>query len=179
MKTKYFTVILVLTALIMSSTASYALPFETRAKQAILIDTRHNSIFLKKKNDEIMPTSSMSKVMTLYVIFDALKQGYIKLTDKFHVSEKAWKMQGSRMFLEVGSKASVEQLIHGVAIQSGNDATVVLAEGMMGSEEDFVTRMNLAAEELGMNDSHFMNASGWPDPRHYSTARDLAKLAEH
>lgn len=179
MKMKFFTAIFVLTTCVFISSAALALPFETRAKQAMLIDTSTNTILLEKNADEIMPTSSMSKVMTLYVVFDALKQGYIKLNDRFHVSEKAWKMKGSRMFLEVGSKATVDQLIHGVAIQSGNDATVALAEGMMGDEKDFVARMNLAAEELGMNDSHFMNASGWPDPRHYSTARDLAKLADH
>ena len=179
MKRKIFVTSLLLLTLLFASNISYALPFETRAKQAFLIDTSTNTVLLEKNPDEIMPTSSMSKSMTLYVVFDALKQGYIKLNDKFHVSEKAWRMKGSRMFLEVGSKATVDELIHGVAIQSGNDATVVLAEGMMGSEDDFVSRMNLAAEELGMNDSHFMNASGWPDPRHYSTARDLAKLSKH
>jgi len=179
MKSKSFVLCLVIITILFASNVSFALPFETRAKQAILIDTSTNTILLEKNADEIMPTSSMSKVMTLYVVFNALKQGYIKLEDSFNVSEKAWKMEGSRMFLEVGSKVMVKDLIQGVAVQSGNDATVVLAEGLMGDEKTFVDRMNLAAEELGMNDSHFMNASGWPDPRHYSTARDLAKLAQH
>jgi len=180
MKTKFLLgTMLVSAALMLSSASAYALPFETKAKQAYLIDTSTNTVLLEKNADQVMPTSSMSKVMTLYVVFDALKQGYVKMDDAFNVSEKAWKMQGSRMFLDVGSKAKVSDLIQGVAIQSGNDATVVLAEGVMGDEAAFVDRMNMAAQELGMKDSHFMNASGWPDPRHYSTARDLATLAGH
>jgi len=157
---------------------AHALSIRTPATHAILIDVNTGTVLLNKKDNEHMPTSSMSKTMTLYVVFEALKQGYIKLGDKFHVSKKAWKMGGSRMFLDVGSSVTVEKLIQGVAVQSGNDATIVLAEGLAGTEEAFVDRMNLTAKELGMNNTHFMNASGWPHENHYSTARDLAILAQ-
>jgi D-alanyl-D-alanine carboxypeptidase (penicillin-binding protein 5/6) len=159
--------------------AAYALAVETPASHAILIDLQTNTVFLNKNADERMPTSSMSKTMSLYVVFDALKQGQLRLDDEFTVSEKAWRMEGSKMFIKVGTKVKVEDLIRGVAIQSGNDATVALAEGIAGTEEAFVERMNIRAKELGMNNSHFMNSSGWPDPEHYSTPRDLALLAQH
>ena len=125
-----------------------------------------------------MPTSSMSKAMTLYLVFDALKQGKIKLEDALPISEKAWKMEGSRMFVDVNTSVKVEDLIRGVAIQSGNDASVALAEGVAGTEDAFAERMNIKAKELGMNSSHFMNATGLPHPEHYSTPHDLALLAQ-
>ena len=158
---------------------SYATPVETTATHAILIDFDTGTVLLDKNADVKMPTSSMSKTVTLYLVFDALKKGQWKLTDELAVSEKAWKMQGSKMFVKVGSKVKVEDLIRGVIVDSGNDATIVLAEGLAGSEDDFVERMNALARQLGMNNSHFMNASGWPADGHYSTARDLALLAEH
>ncbi len=135
-------------------------------------------VLLEKNADEKMPTSSMSKVMTIYIVFDMLKKGQLSLEQEFTVSEKAWRMQGSKMFVELGKTVKVEDLIRGVVIQSGNDATIVLAEGVAGSEDAFADMMNKKAEELGMVNSHFMNASGWPDPEHYSTARDLAILAK-
>lgn len=152
---------------------------ETLAKQAILIDMTTNTVLFEKNAEQRMPTSSMSKVLTMYVVFDALKKGQLKLTDTLPVSEKAWRMQGSKMFIKVGEQVKVDDLIHGVIIQSGNDACVALAEGLAGTEDAFVTRMNQKAQELGMKNSHFMNASGWPDPDHYSTARDLSTLAIH
>lgn len=152
---------------------------ETAAKQLILIDYDTDTIMMQKNPDEKMATSSMSKVMTIYMVFDALKKGNIKLEDEFLVSEKAWRMQGSKMFVPINEKIKVEDLIRGVIIQSGNDATIVLAEGLAGSEEAFAAAMNKKAAELGMVNSHFMNASGWPDPEHYSTARDLAILSKH
>ena len=115
--------------------------------------------------------------MTLYMVFDAIKQGRISLTDTFTVSERAWKMEGSKMFIQVGTQVSVEDLIRGVAIQSGNDSAVALAEGVGGTEEDFARLMTARAKEIGMTNSNFANASGWPDPNHYSTAHDLAVLA--
>lgn len=151
--------------------------FETIAKQAIVVDAETGTVLLDKGANTQMPTSSMSKVMTMYMVFEALKGGHISLTDQFTISEKAWRMQGSKMFIQVGTTVSVEDLIRGVIIQSGNDATVALAEGISGSEESFVDAMNARAKELGMTNSHFMNASGWPDPDHYSTPRDLALLA--
>jgi len=148
----------------------------TTAKQAIIIDYDTGTVLFEKNADEKKPTSSMSKVMTMYVVFDALKRGDLSLSDELLVSEKAWKKGGSKMFIEVGKKVKVEDLIRGVIIQSGNDATIALAEGLAGSEDVFAQALNRTAKELGMNDSHFKNASGWPDPDHYSTARDLATL---
>jgi D-alanyl-D-alanine carboxypeptidase (penicillin-binding protein 5/6) len=157
--------------------------FESNARQAILIDLTSNRVLYEKNADQHMPTSSMSKMMTIYMVFDALKAGKIKLDDMFSVSEKAWKttykQDESSMFLPIGSRVKVEDLIRGVIIQSGNDATVVLAEGLGGSESEFVTEMNDKAKQIGMTNSHFVNSNGMPDPEHYSTARDLATLAEH
>ena len=151
---------------------------ETAAKQAIIIDYDTGTVLFEKNADQKMPTSSMSKVMTMYLIFDALQRGDLSLNDEFLVSEKAWKKGGSKMFVPVGKKIKIEDLIRGVIIQSGNDATIVLAEGLAGSEDAFAEALNNKARELGMKDSHFMNASGWPDPDHYSTARDLATMAK-
>jgi D-alanyl-D-alanine carboxypeptidase (penicillin-binding protein 5/6) len=162
---------------------SLALGFESTAKQAILVDVTGHRVLYEKNADQRMPTSSMSKMMTIYMVFDALKAGKIKLDDTFTVSEKAWrttyKQDESSMFLPVGGQVKIEDLIRGVIIQSGNDATVVLAEGLAGSEAEFVTEMNDKAKTLGMTNSHFVNSNGLPDPDHYSTARDLALLAQH
>lgn len=119
----------------------------------------------------------MSKMLTMYLVFEALHNGKLQLSDTFTASEHAWKQEGSRMFLNVGQKASIEDLIRGVIVQSGNDAAVTLAEGLGGSEGNFAEMMNAKARELGMTNSHFVNATGMPDEEHYSTARDLAKLA--
>lgn len=151
----------------------------TIAREAIVIDFDTGTVLLDKNADQKMPTSSMSKTMTIYMAFDALKNGKIALDQKLPVSEKAWRMQGSKMFVELGSGISVEDLIRGIIIQSGNDATVVLAEGIAGTEADFAQMLNAKAKEIGMANSNFVNASGWPDPEHYSTARDLATLAVH
>lgn len=149
----------------------------TAAKQAIVFDAETGSVLLEKNADQQMPTSSMSKVLTAYLIFDALKAGALNHDDTFKVSEKAWRKGGSKMFVEVNKDIKIEDLLRGVIIQSGNDATIVLAEGLSGSEEAFAENLNSKARELGMENSNFKNASGWPDPEHYSTARDLGKLA--
>ncbi|MCF8496220.1 MAG: D-alanyl-D-alanine carboxypeptidase [Alphaproteobacteria bacterium] len=149
---------------------------QTSAKQAIVIDYDTGTILFEKNARERMPTSSMSKVMSMYLVFEALKSGEIGLNDTFKVSEQAWRMQGSKMFVELGKDIPIEDLIRGVIVQSGNDATVVLAEGLAGSEGAFASRLTRKAQELGMNDSNFVNASGWPDPSHYSTAYDLSLL---
>ena len=151
----------------------------TVAREAIIVDYDAGVVLMEKNADQRMPTSSMSKVMTVTMAFDALKNGKLTLDQKLPVSEKAWRMQGSKMFVELGSSIPVEDLIRGIVIQSGNDATIVLAEGMAGSEADFADMMNAKARDFGMMNSHFVNASGWPDPEHYSTARDLATLAIH
>jgi len=155
-----------------------AAKMETAAKQVIVKDVETGQILFSKNHDTRMPTSSMSKVMTMYMVFDAIKKGQIKLDTTFTVSEKAWRKGGSKMFVEVGKKITVEDLIRGVIIQSGNDATIVLAEGLAETEDAFARRMTAKAKELGMKNSNFKNASGWPDPDHYSTAEDLAILAE-
>ena len=156
---------------------AYAETITTTAKQAIIIDYETGTVLFEKDSKQKMPTSSMSKVMTMYLVFDALERGDLSLDDELLVSEKAWKKGGSKMFVPVGKKVKVEDLIRGVIIQSGNDATIVLAEGLAGSEDTFAEALNRKAKELGMENSHFMNASGWPDPDHYSTAHDLAILA--
>ncbi|MCB1555803.1 MAG: D-alanyl-D-alanine carboxypeptidase [Alphaproteobacteria bacterium] len=150
----------------------------TAAKQVILLDYDTGQVLFEKNADERMPTSSMSKVMTIYLVFEALRDGRLGLDGTLKVSEKAWRKGGSKMFVEVGKRVKVEDLIRGVLIQSGNDATIVLAEGLAGTEEAFADALNAKAAELGMTHSHFMNASGWPDPEHYSTARDLATLSK-
>lgn len=157
---------------------SVVLP-ETSAKQAYVVDFDTGAVLFDKNGTERMPTSSMSKVLTSVVVDDAIRSGQVSKDTKFKVSEKAWKTGGSRMFLDVNTEVSVDDLIHGVIIQSGNDACVVLAEGVAGSEANFVAMMNQKAEEIGMTDSHFMNSNGWPDPNHYSTAKDLTTLAAY
>lgn len=158
--------------------AQSAPSLDVGARQAILIDQATGTTLYAKDADTPMPTSSMSKIMTMYVVFDALKSGKLKMDAKLPVSEHAWKQEGSRMFVNVGDQVAVEDLIRGVIVQSGNDAAVVLAEALgSGSESAFADIMNAKAKELGMTNSHFMNATGMPDPEHYSTARDLAVLA--
>lgn len=151
---------------------------DTIAKQAILIDTTTDTVLMEKAADERMPTSSMSKMMTAYLVYDALRDGRITLDTKFPVSKKAWQTGGSKMFVQINDTIRVEDLLRGLLIQSGNDAAVVLAEGLAGSETAFADRMNEMAKKLGMNASHFVTSNGLPDPEHYSTARDLAILAE-
>jgi len=127
--------------------------------------------------DERIEPASLSKLMTAFVVFDRLKEGALKLDDPVHVSEKAWRTGGSRMFVQVNSNVAVEDLLKGLIVQSGNDAAVALAEHVAGSEEGFAEVMNQYAAELGLSGSQFKNATGLPDPEHYSTARDLTTLA--
>jgi len=154
-------------------------PIETSAREAILIDATTGTVLFEKNADEITHPSSMTKMMTMYLVFEALADGRLKLDDTLPVSEEAWRMGGSKMFVEVGTRVSVEDLIRGVVVQSGNDATIVLAEGLAGSEAAFAEQMTEKAHELGMTSTTFRNASGWPDPEHVTTVRDLATLAMH
>jgi serine-type D-Ala-D-Ala carboxypeptidase (penicillin-binding protein 5/6) len=124
-----------------------------------------------------MVPSSMTKLMTAYIVYGMLKAGRLKLDQELPVSERAWRMQGSKMFVQVGTQVKVEDLIRGMIVQSGNDACIVLAEGIAGSEEQFVDLMNKKAKELGLTNSVFRNATGWPDPEHHMSARDIATLA--
>ncbi|MBP7065233.1 D-alanyl-D-alanine carboxypeptidase family protein [Ferrovibrio sp.] len=152
---------------------------DTLARQMVLIDADSGAVIFDKNGDERMPPSSMSKLMTAYMVFEQLAMGKLRMDDVFPVSEKAWRMQGSKMFVHVGDRVRVEDLLRGVIIQSGNDACIVLAEGIAGSEERFAEMMNEKAKQIGLNNSVFRNASGWPDPEHVMTARDLARLAQH
>ncbi len=150
---------------------------QTAAKNAIVIDQATGTVLYEKDPDARIPTASMSKVMTAYVVHDVMKQGKLKPDDMLPVSQKAWSTQGSKMFVELNNSIKVSDLLKGVIIQSGNDACIVLAEGIAGSEEHFADLMNQDAAKLGLKDSHFANATGLPDPNHYSTVRDLANLA--
>ncbi|MDH3241776.1 MAG: D-alanyl-D-alanine carboxypeptidase [Alphaproteobacteria bacterium] len=150
---------------------------ETSAKQAILIDIETGTVLLEKNADEPVPPSSMSKMMTVYVVFERLKEGTLSLSDTFVVSRKAWKRGGSKMFVEVGKSVSVGDLLRGVIVQSGNDAAIVLAEGLAGDEKAFADRLNEKAKELGLTNSHFKNASGWPEDGHLMSVRDIARLS--
>ena len=177
--------VLLLSLLAISSAASVwgasAESMETAAKQAIIVDYNTGSILLEKNADELMTPSSMSKLMTVYLTFDALKQGRIKMTDTMPVTETAWKKHyktdESLMFLPINSNPTVEELLKGVVIQSGNDACSVLAEGLAGSEEAFAEQETKKGRDIGLKSSTFRNASGVPEPDHKMTARDLSVLA--
>ena len=151
--------------------------FETTSKQAILVDVTTGTVLFEKNADDRMAPSSMSKMITIYQVFDALKEGSLSLDDKFLVSEKAWRKGGSKMYVSVNTRVNVEDLLKGVIVQSGNDASIVIAEGLSGTEAAFALELNELAKTLSMSNSSFVNASGWPDPDHFSTARDLSKLA--
>jgi D-alanyl-D-alanine carboxypeptidase (penicillin-binding protein 5/6) len=166
--------IVLLSLLFTNSNASHA--FETLGKQAILMDATTNTVLFSKNADELMTPSSMSKIMTVYKLFERIKDGGLSLTDTFRVSEKAWRKSGSKMFVALKSRVKVEDLIRGIIVQSGNDAAIVVAEGLSGSESAFAESLNATAKKLGMTNSNFVNASGWPDPGHETTARDLATL---
>lgn len=147
------------------------------SRQALIVDFETGATLLEKNADERMPPSSMSKLMTMYVVFDRLKQGRLQLDQMLPVSERAWRMGGSKMFVDIGQQVRVEDLIRGVIVQSGNDACIVLAEAISGSEQQFAELLNEYARRMGMTNSNFRNSTGWPDPEHRMTARDLSILA--
>lgn len=162
--------------------ASAANAIETKAKNLILMDYETGQYLYSKDADKMIPPASMSKLMTVYMIFEKLKDGSLKEDDTFTVSENAWRKGGaasgsSTMFLNIGEKVRVGDLIQGIIIQSGNDACIVAAENISGSEEDFATAMMAKAKKMGLNNSSFTNATGWPDPDHKMSVEDLAKLA--
>lgn len=150
---------------------------ETAARQAMLMDYETGAVLFGKDADKRMPPASMSKLMTIYMVFERLKEGRLKLDDSFPVSEAAWRMGGSKMFVHVGDNVRVADLLRGIIVQSGNDACMVVAEGLSGSEQKFAEEMTAKGKQIGLTGSNFTNASGWPDPNHYTTARDLATLA--
>lgn len=157
---------------------------DTLATNVVLMDGDTGEVLWQKDGETLMHPASMSKLMTLSLLFDALKAGKVKLDDKFTVSERAWREGGaatgsSTMFLKVGDQVAVQDLIQGIIVQSGNDACIVVAEGLAGTEEAFVDQENKRAKELGLTQSTFRNSTGWPDPQHLMTAHDLATLARH
>ena len=153
-----------------------AAAFESEGTNAILVDFATGAVLYEKNANQPMPPASMSKLMTVYMVFEELAAGRLSLQDSFRVSEEAWRKGGSKMFVEVDSRVTVEDLLRGVIVQSGNDACIVLAEGLAGSEQAFADQMNEKGRALGMTNSHFTNATGWPDPRHEMSSRDLAIL---
>jgi D-alanyl-D-alanine carboxypeptidase (penicillin-binding protein 5/6) len=154
-------------------------PVDTSARWVFGMDFDTGATLMEKEADDEMPPSSMTKLMTMYIVYSRLKEGRLKLDDQLPVSEKAWRMQGSKMFVQLGSSVKVEDLVRGVIVQSGNDAAIVLAEAIGGSEEGFVELMNKTAQQLGLTHSQFANCTGWPDPNQHMSARDIAMLAAH
>ncbi|GAB7564297.1 D-alanyl-D-alanine carboxypeptidase family protein [Methylobacillus methanolivorans] len=142
-----------------------------------LYDFNSERVIAQQDGASRVEPASLTKIMTAYLAFKALKNGHLTLTQTLPVSVKAWKIEGSKMFIEPNKPVTVDELLHGMIIQSGNDASITLAEGIAGSEEGFAELMNKEAARLGMRDSHYMNATGLPDPQHYTTAHDLALLA--
>lgn len=171
-----------LTFRIIALAMTLALParaFDTNASAAWVYDVPTGTVLMEKNADEPLPPASMSKLMTLNMLFEALHDGRVNMDTTFPVSTKAWQMGGSRMFVEPADRPRVEELIHGIIINSGNDACVVVAEGLAGTEEAFARSMTERAKQLGMTQSHFANASGWPDPEQRMSMHDLGILAEH
>ncbi len=179
---KLFGQAVLLTVLCVASLSVRAQAIDIAAREYILLDFLTGAVLDSKQADERMPPSSMSKLMTAYMAFDAIKAGRVSLDDEMTVSNNAWKIGGaasggSTMFLNPGDKVKIENLLRGMIIQSGNDACIVLAENLAGSEEAFAEKMNAKAKEIGLINSNFMNATGLPHPEHYMTVRDLTVLA--
>lgn len=170
---------LVAFATLPSRAATNLNPIETAAEYAVLMDAETGEVFFEKGGDVPTAPASMSKLMTVAVLFDALKHGIYTLDDTFTVSRKAWRKDGSKMWVLVGTEISIADLLRGIIVQSGNDACIVVAEGMEGSEEAFAERMTKFGREIGMTNSVFKNSTGWPDPEHVMSARDLAVLARY
>lgn len=167
--------------LAMSKTAN---AFETKAKNAILMDYETGAYLFTKNHQDMIAPASMSKLMTVYVLLSKIKDGEVSLDDKYTVSENAWRKGGaasggSTMFLKIGQEVRVEDLLKGILIQSGNDACIVVAENLAGSEEEFASMMNETAEKLDLENAHFVNATGLPHPEHKISVEDLAILARH
>ena len=165
---------------VVMSAAPARAEIQTSAEHGLLMDATTGQILWQKDGLVAMPPASMSKLMTLELLFQRLKDGRIKLTDTLPVSERAWRTQGSKMFVELGARISVENLIRGIIIDSGNDACVVVAESIGGTEDAFIDMMNARAKKLGLNDSHFVNPNGLPDPPgQLMSVADLGRLAFH
>lgn len=160
-----------------ASAAQVAAPPALAVKAYLLRDFNSGSVVASHKKDERIEPASLTKIMTAYVVFDAIQQGHLKLDQNLAVSEKAWKVEGSKMFIEPNKPVTVDELLHGMIIQSGNDASITLAIAVAGSEEQFADMMNKQGKKLGLSNTNFVNATGLPDKNHYTTASDLATLA--
>ncbi|RDH42624.1 D-alanyl-D-alanine carboxypeptidase family protein [Zooshikella ganghwensis] len=176
--TRYIGLILILLVGSVQAATIIPSPPQLAAKSYLLFDADTGKVLVEQDADKRLPPASLTKLMTAYVADNELRAGNISLDDQVLVSEKAWRMKGSLMFIEVNSKVSVGDLLKGIIIVSGNDASVALAEHIAGSEESFASLMNATAQKLGMSNSHFVNSTGWPAENHYTTARDLATLAK-
>ncbi len=169
-------------AVLLASASAWAI--DTKAKNMVLMDYDTGEYLYEKNISDPIPPASMSKLMTIYMIFDKLRNGSLSLDDTFKVSENAWRKGGapsggSTMFLAIGDEVKVDELLKGIIIQSGNDACIVAAENIAGDEDSFVDAMNAKAQELGLTNSHFANVTGLPHPDHRMSVEDLAKLARH
>ena len=176
-----FALFILLSTFLTSAIAAPALipaPPRVNAKAYLLIDHNSGNILAEKNADKQVEPASLTKLMTAYVVLFEIERGGISIDDEVKISKKAWRMRGSRMFIRVNSLVSVKKLLKGLIIQSGNDASVALAEHVASNEDAFVELMNQHAERLNMTSTHFNNSTGWPDKNHYTTARDLAKLSQ-
>ena len=176
--------IAIVTFLLLVGQAAAQAEFDTKARFAVLMDNESGTVIYQKQADDQLEPASMAKLMTLAVVFNEIRAGRVSLDDEFFVSEHAWRTGGassggSTMFAELNSQIRVEDLVRSVIIQSGNDAAIILAEGIAGSEGTFAIMMNELAGDIGLTGSHFTNPTGLPDPDMYSTARDLAELARY
>ena len=171
-------ILLILCLLLSSQVLALPIPSapDLKARSYNLIDFHSGEVLASKNADLKLAPASMTKIMTALIVFRELSHGNLSLTEEVRISEKAWRTPGSRMFIEVNKFVSIDKLLHGMLVQSGNDATVALAEHIAGDEATFAQLMNQVAKELGMKNSHFMNSSGLPHKEHYSTAKDLSIL---
>ncbi|MDH4554001.1 D-alanyl-D-alanine carboxypeptidase [Pseudomonas sp. BN417] len=152
-------------------------PPQLAAKAYVLMDAQSGQVLVENNGDQRLPPASLTKLMTAYIATLEIRRGQVGESDPVTISEHAWRTGGSRMFVQVNTQVTMSDLLHGIIIQSGNDASVAVAEHIAGSEDAFADMMNTTAEKLGMTNSHFMNATGLPDPEHYSSAHDMARLA--
>ncbi len=181
MKNLFALLVLALTLALTASASALEMPVppppQLDASAWLLIDLSSGQVLAEHNANQRVAPASLTKLMTAYLVFTALQQGQIHLNDTVLPSTRAWKTEGSRMFIEPGKPVTIDALLHGMIVQSGNDATMALAERLGGSEEGFVTMMNQTAAQLGLHNTHFVTATGLPDPQHYSTAADLARIA--
>ena len=172
--------VLLFAALIVPAAAGAATvppPPELAAKSWVLMDAASGSVLVDQQGSQRLPPASLTKLMTSHVAALEMQRGRLKENDLVNISEKAWRMGGSKMFVKVGNQVSVHDLMRGIIVQSGNDASIALAEHIAGGEDTFASMMNQEAKRLGLSNTHFVNATGWPDPNHYSSALDMARLA--